>query len=212
MTGDFAHRVVLIFNSTILILSSAMKSSLALIMALPNESKGLFEQAQIDVHYSGIGKVNAAFKAFEVIQATGCKTLLNLGSAGSSHFDRHALVEVTSFVQRDMDVSPLGFAVGVTPMDHDHPAAIDLEPYFAHLPKGVCGTGDSFETGQPKVPCHLVDMEGYAMAKVCKKLGVRLISVKYITDGADDVAHLDWEENLMLGAQKLLSLYQSIAA
>ena len=53
-------------------------------------------------------------------------------------------------------------------------------------------------------------MEGYAMAKVCKKLGVRLISIKYITDGADDSAHLDWEENLMLGAKKLLSLYQSI--
>lgn len=43
-------------------------SDVALIMALPNESKGLFEQAGIEVHYSGIGKVNAAYKAFEVIQ------------------------------------------------------------------------------------------------------------------------------------------------
>ena len=68
-------------------------SDLALIMALPNESKGLFEQAGIQVHYSGIGKVNAAFKAFEVIQKTGCKTLLNLGSAGSSQFDAHALLK-----------------------------------------------------------------------------------------------------------------------
>ena len=185
-----------------------MKSSLALIMALPNESKGLFEQAQIDVHYSGIGKVNAAFKAFEVIQATGCKTLLNLGSAGSSHFDRHALVEVTSFVQRDMDVSPLGFPVGTTPMDDEHPAEIDLERYFHELPYAVCGTGDSFETGLPKVQCQVVDMEGYALAKVCKKLGVRLISVKYITDGADDSAHLDWQDNLKVGAEKLLQLYQ----
>lgn len=185
-------------------------SDLALIMALPNESKGLFEQAGIQVHYSGIGKVNAAFKAFEVIQKTGCKTLLNLGSAGSSQFDKHALVEVTTFVQRDMDVSPLGFKVGVTPMDDDHPAEIHLESYFQHLEKGTCGTGDSFETGAPKVPCHLVDMEGYAIAKVCKKLGVRLISVKYITDGADDTAHLDWEDNLLLGAQKLLKLYQTI--
>jgi len=185
-------------------------SDLALIMALPNESKGLFEQAGIQVHYSGIGKVNAAFKAFEVIQKTGCKTLLNLGSAGSSQFDAHALVEVTTFVQRDMDVSPLGFAVGVTPMDDDHPAEIHLESYFPHLEKGICGTGDSFETGTPKVPCHLVDMEGYAIAKVCKKLGVRLISVKYITDGANDTAHLDWEENLLLGAQKLLKLYQTV--
>lgn len=185
-------------------------SDLALIMALASESKGLFEAENIAVHYSGIGKVNAAFKAFEVIQKTGCTTLLNLGTAGSSHFDAHSLVEVTTFVQRDMDVSPLGFEVGVTPMDQEFPAAINLEPYFQHLPKGICGTGDSFETGEPKVPCQLVDMEGYALAKVCKKLGVRLISVKYITDGANDTAHLDWEENLLLGAQKLLALYQSV--
>lgn len=187
-----------------------MKHDLALMMALPNESKGLFEQKDIAVHYSGIGKVNAAFKAFDVIHKTGCKTLLNLGTAGSSFFNAHDLVEVTQFVQRDMDVSPLGFAVGVTPMDEEYPSAIDLEPYFTHLPRGICGTGDSFETGKPKVDCNLVDMEGYAIAKVCKKLGVRFISVKYITDGANDTAHLDWEENLLLGAQKLLVLYQSL--
>lgn len=186
-----------------------MKSDLALIMALPSESKGLFEQAGIEVHYSGIGKVNAAFKAFEVVQKTGCKTLLNLGSAGSSCFDRHSLVEVKTFVQRDMDVSPLGFPVGVTPMDEYHPADIHLQPFFRSLPQGICGTGDSFETAAPKVACDLVDMEGYALAKVCHRLGVRLLSVKYITDGADDTAHMDWEENLLLGAQKLLSLYQS---
>ncbi len=187
-----------------------MSQEFALMMALPNESKGLFEQAGIEVHYSGIGKVNAAFKAFEVIQKTGCKVLLNLGTAGSSHFDAHALVEVTQFVQRDMDVSPLGFAVGVTPMDDDHPAEIRLDRYFQHLPAGICGTGDSFEIGQPKVPCNLVDMEGYAIAKVCRKLGVRLVSVKYITDGANETAHLDWEENLLLGARKLLELYQMV--
>ncbi len=187
-----------------------VSQQIALIMALPNESKGLFEAAGIDVHYSGIGKVNAAFKAFEVIQKTGCSTLLNLGTAGSSHFDAHALVEVAEFVQRDMDVSPLGFDVGVTPMDQDHPAAIIPETMFAQLPKGICGTGDSFETGLPKVPCNLVDMEGYAIAKVCKKLGVRFVSVKYITDGANDTAHLDWEENLLLGAKKLLELYQTV--
>ena len=187
-----------------------MSSSIALLMALPNESKRLFEAEGIEVHYSGIGKVNAAFKAFEVIQKTGCKTLLNLGSAGSSYFDAHALIEVEQFVQRDMDVSPLDFDIGVTPMDQDYPAAITLAPYFSHLTKGICGTGDSFETGQPKVPCNLVDMEGYAIAKVCKKLGVRCISVKYITDGANDTAHLDWEENLLLGAQKLLSVYKSM--
>ena len=95
-------------------------------------------------------------------------------------------------------------------MDADSPAEIGLEKYFPHLAQGVCGTGDSFETGIPKVACQLVDMEGYALAKVCQKLGVRLISVKYISDGANDTAHLDWEDNLLLGAQKLLKLYESI--
>ncbi|RKG33125.1 5'-nucleosidase [Acinetobacter guerrae] len=180
----------------------------ALIMAIPDESKGLFEQAGIHVHYSGIGKINAAFTAFEVIQNTGCDVLLNLGSAGSSIFDAHALVEVSQVVQRDMDVSPLGFAIGTTPLDQDFPAAITLEPFFSELPHGVCGTGDSFETATPKLACDLVDMEAYAIAKVCKKLDVRCISVKYISDGANDTAHLDWEANLRLGAQKLLALYQ----
>ena len=187
-----------------------MKNEIALVMALESESKGLFEQAGIQVHYSGIGKVNAAFTAFDVIQKTGCKTILNLGSAGSSFFNAHELVEVKTFVQRDMDVSPLGFEVGVTPMDSDFPSAIHLESYFKDLSQGICGTGDSFETGLPKVSCNLVDMEGYALAKVCKKLDVRLISIRYISDGANDSAHLDWEENLLLGAKKLLKLYQSI--
>ncbi|WP_221175232.1 ATP-binding protein, partial [Staphylococcus aureus] len=43
----------------------------------------------------------------------------------------------------------------LTPMDQHFPGAIELEPFFDHLPKGICGTGDSFETGQPKVPCQL---------------------------------------------------------
>lgn len=185
-------------------------NNMALLMALPSESQGLFEAEGIQVHYSGIGKVNAAFAAYDVIQKTGCQTLLNLGTAGSSFFNAHELVEVSQFVQRDMDVSPLGFELGVTPMDEHYPAHIELVPYFQHLTQGICGTGDNFEVGPPKLACQMVDMEGYALAKVCKKLGVRLISVKYITDGANDTAHLDWQDNLLLGAQKLLSLYKSI--
>ena len=56
-------------------------------------------------------------------------------------------------------------------MDEEIPGCIELVSYFDQLPKGICGTGDSFETGLPKVSCDLVDMEGYALAKVCKKLG-----------------------------------------
>lgn len=184
-------------------------NDILLIMALPGESKGLFEGQNIAVHYSGIGKVNAAFTATNLINKYSPKIVINLGTAGSSKFDTHELVEVSSFVQRDMDISPLGFKVGETPFD-EIPGGIKLETCFKDLPSGVCGTGDSFETGAPKVECDLVDMEGYAIAKVCKKMQVRFISVKYISDGANDKSHLDWEENLLEGAKKLLGIYQRL--
>lgn len=176
-------------------------------MALPGESQGLFEKENFPVVYTGIGKVNAALTAMDVIHRNQCKTIINLGTAGSSKFKSHDLVEVATFVQRDMDISPLGFKIGETPFD-PLPGAIELIPYFPELPKGVCGTGDSFETGVSKVPCDLVDMEGYALAKVCRKMGVQLISLKYITDGADHNAHNDWEANLISGAHRLLEYYK----
>ncbi|MEK2644457.1 5'-methylthioadenosine/S-adenosylhomocysteine nucleosidase [Bdellovibrio sp. BCCA] len=184
-------------------------NDVALVMALPGESQGLFEKENIPVIYTGIGKVNASLTAMDVIHKTKCKVMINLGTAGSSKFKTHDLVEVSTFVQRDMDISPLGFKVGETPFD-PLPSGIELIPYFPELPKGICGTGDSFETGAPKVPCELVDMEGYALAKVCRKMGVQLISLKYITDGADHNAHNDWEANLVHGSKKLFEYYRKM--
>ncbi|WP_407652952.1 5'-methylthioadenosine/S-adenosylhomocysteine nucleosidase family protein [Bdellovibrio svalbardensis] len=183
----------------------------ALLMALPNESQGLFEKENISVHYTGIGKVNAALTAMDVIHKTRCKVIINLGTAGSGKFNTHDLIEVSSFVQRDMDITPLGFKIGETPFD-PIPGVIDLIPYFPELPHGVCSTGDNFETGTSKLPADLVDMEGYAIAKVCRKMGVQMISLKYITDGANHNAHNDWAANLIPGSQRLLEYFKKMVA
>lgn len=183
-----------------------MSSISHLLLALPMESQGLFEAAGITVSYSGIGKINAAAKAAELIHRHGATFILNLGTAGSDRFPTHTLVECSAVVQRDMDISPLGFPVGETPMDPIG-GRIDLEELFPDLPKGVCGTGDIFETGAPRVPCDLVDMEAYAIAKVCRQNGVGFAALKYITDGCDHNAHNDWQANLVLGAQVLLDAF-----
>ena len=183
----------------------------ALIMALPMESQGLFEKESIVVHYCGIGKVNAAFAATDVIHKTKCKVLINLGTAGSGTFKTHDLVECKSFVQRDMDISPLGFKVGETPMD-EVPGEISFQTYFPELSQGICGPGDSFETGRPKVECDLVDMEAYSIAKVCRKMNIEFVALKYITDGADHNAHNDWAANLVPGAAKLLEYYRKLVS
>ena len=171
------------------------------------ESQGLFEAAGIPLSYCGIGKVNAASKAAELIHRHGATFILNLGTAGSERFPTHSLVECSALVQRDMDISPLGFPVGETPMDPIG-GRIELEELFPDLPKGVCGTGDIFETAAPRVPCDLVDMEAYAIAKVCRQNDVGFASVKYITDGCDHNAHNDWQANLVPGAKALLDIYR----
>ncbi len=182
---------------------------LQIIVALPVETQGLFDDKNIPVHYCGIGKINAAFKTAEVILKTGCKHILNLGTAGSHKFPTHSLIECASFIQRDMDLSPLGFALGETPMDEIQ-GKIEV-PTYLNLKQGICGTGDRFEVGPPKLECDLVDMEAYAIAKVCKRLGVGLTSVKYITDGSDDQAHKDWFENLKPASKKLLETFENLS-
>lgn len=184
------------------------QSEIALIVALPSETQGLFED--IPVHYCGIGKVNAAMKATEVILKYGCRHIINLGTAGSNTFPTHSTIECRAFLQRDMDLSPLGFPKGETPMDEIKGLLIEVPTHLANLPKGVCGTGDNFEVGPSKLPCELVDMESYAIAKVCRKLNVGFTAVKYITDGADHNAHNDWFENLKPGSRKLLEVYNQL--
>lgn len=182
------------------------KDEVVLVMALPSESQKLFEQAGVEVFYSGIGKVNAAITATELIHRKKPKILINLGTAGSQKFVTHTLVECSGFVQRDMDLSPLGFPHGETPMDRI-PGLIKANRLVGGKPSGICGTGDSFEVGPSKVPCDLVDMEAYAIAKVCKKFDIEFVSFKYISDGSDHNAHNDWVANLTPASIKLFEIY-----
>lgn len=182
---------------------------IGIIMALPTESQGHFEKNKITLHYCGIGKVNAAHKTMEMILTHKYKAILNLGTAGSHKFSTHSLVECTAFVQRDMDLSPLGMKRGETPMD-EIPGKIKTERISQIPHHGICGTGDTFEVGPPKVECDLVDMEAYAIAKICKKMQIPFYAFKYITDGSDHSAHNDWYENLKPASKALFDLYMQL--
>lgn len=187
---------------------------LLVVMALPIESQGLFEREQIPVLFSGLGKVNAALslaRALAAERAAGrpLPRVINFGTAGSRHFMTGTLVGCHRFVQRDMDVSALGFPVGHTPFEH-LPALLEFAPMFPQLPAGLCGSGDSFETGAARLHCEVIDMEAYALAKVCRIEGAVFGCAKYITDGADHAAASDWQSNLPRAAERFLALYHSL--
>jgi nucleoside phosphorylase len=86
-----------------------------------------------------------------------------------------------------------------------------FEPAFAQLPQGVCGTGDSCDTGTHAPHCDVLDMEAYALAKVCLHEGVDFACAKYISDGADHSSATDWSAALPAAAAAFASLYRQLA-
>ena len=157
----------------------------ALIIALPQEAEGI---KGYSIYLSGCGKVNATIATMKAIH-DGHNLIINYGSAGSAS-DVTGLVEVTGYVDRDMDAIALGCELGQTP----------FEDGVLIGKKGVvCGSGDNFATSKPKIQCDIVDMEAYAIAKTCFKEKINFKCFKYISDSADANSANDWEENVHKG-------------
>jgi adenosylhomocysteine nucleosidase len=193
---------------------SHTSASLLIVMALPLESQGVFERAGIDVLFTGVGKVNAAHALTRRLTEYRCAGLtlprvVNFGTAGSQRHPTGRLIECTAFIQRDMDVTGLGVPLGTTPFD-ELPARLEVEPLFPQLPKGVCGSGDSFVMSACADECDVLDMEAYALAKVCRLEGCVFNAAKYITDGADHTAANDWQSNLKHAAEAFFALYAQL--
>ncbi len=140
---------------------------------------------------TGIGKVNAAYRLTKAIADKKPKLIVNLGSAGSTHFAKGDVVCCTAFVQRDMDVQGLGYQKYETPLS-GLPSVLEYGLAMDGLHTATCGTGDNFEMGHSCTDYNVVDMEAYALAMVAMSEGIPFLCLKYISDGADDNAAEDW--------------------
>lgn len=189
-----------------------MKNTL-FVMALKQEAMGLLDALGADVLYTGIGKVNAAsalMRELTIRRYEGClpAQVINLGTAGSRCFRTGDLIACHQFIQRDMDVTPLGFVPGETPYETT-PVILETPVLFPDLISGICGSGDSFVTGDLTMDCQVLDMEAYALAKVCRAEDVPFAAVKYITDGADADAAEHWPERLRHAAEAFAEFVRS---
>src|SRR5262245_38393537 len=185
-----------------------------IVMALPLESQGVFESAGVPVLYTGIGKVNAAHaltrRLCEYRHAQQpLPRVVNFVTAGSRRYPTGQVVECRGFLQRDMDVTGLGVPAGVTPFE-DVPAELEFPGVFPDMPQALCGSGDSFVMNDVAPRCDVVDMEAYALAKVCWLEGAPFVCVKYVTDRADSAAGTDWHGNLHRAAEEFLRLYRRL--
>ncbi len=190
------------------------KFNVLIVSALEIETQGKLKHLPVhDVVYTGVGKVNATYTLTRrlswesSINQKSRKTLvINYGTAGSRKIKKGQLVDCTKFIQRDMDVTGLGFMRGETPFEEESvsspPMTIKSTSEFNPIGrKALCGSGDNFVEDKSNYYGEVVDMEAYALAKVCYLFDIPFISFKYITDGADEQAHEDWEKNLADGIE-----------
>jgi len=149
----------------------------------------------------GVGKVNAAINTANSILVTKPEKVINFGTAGSLNPEYgKGLYKIGSVVQRDFDARPLSPAMGIVPFDST-PLTLRLQDTGP-----ILSTGDNFVTSKPEVHSDLVDMEGWAIAKVCRNLEVPLEMYKYVTDNANEDAANDWLSQMRMGAKEFLNV------
>ncbi len=172
-----------------------------LFVALPSELPKEVVPNGIEVHYTGVGKVNAAIKATETLKDLDPTNtiVINYGSAGGHSVMVGNLFKCKTFVQNDMDARPFAEKT-VTPYDElvwTNANLVNGTIDFNGLGYNICYTQDHFQT----IPSVICDMESYSIAKVCKIYGFDFTSYKYISDSGN---HNDWTENHNKGIELFL--------
>jgi adenosylhomocysteine nucleosidase len=141
----------------------------------------------LPVVVTGLGKTAAAVATTRALlesDRTGL-TVVNVGTAGALRPGVAGLHEVGTVINHDMNADAVR-ALGYDPQDELVVGTSDV----------VLASGDVFVT-DPVVRdalaarAHLVDMEGYAVAFACARLGVPVRLIKHVSDAADESA-LEW--------------------
>lgn len=191
-----------------MIINKKEYKNVLLVFALESEAGKAFDD--YNILFVGIGKVSASYHLTKAILAYKPDLIINLGTAGSTKFDRGSVVNCSQFIQRDMDVRALGFQKFETPFSDD-PVVLDYGVSIEHLPKGVCGSGDQFEVEHRNPEYNVIDMEAFVLAKISASESIDFLCFKYISDGADGSAADDWTVEVKKAAVALRKVLDSLS-
>ena len=144
-------------------------------------------------NHTGVGKINATYNSLKLISTHKPRLVINYGTAGAINNSLKGIIECTKFYQRDMDVRGFNFELGETPFDKIKEIITSESGYS-------CGSGDSFVNKKIDMNVDVVDMEAYAIAKVCKLENIEFKCFKYISDNANKNADNDWKRNLKIAS------------
>lgn len=155
----------------------------------------------------GIGKVNAAAATAYLIADKKADIILNAGLSGAvSGLKREDMVAGESYIECDFDLTAIGYKPGEKCDGQKSLLKADekLLSYALEsqgIKKAPCGTGDIFLSDPVKkeffketFSIQSFDMETGAIASVCDKAGIPMLSLRKISDDADDSSVEDYRE------------------
>ena len=152
----------------------------------------------ITAYAGGVGKVNAAMGAQLFIDRYHPDWIINAGVAGSFlDLPIGTIVLADSFVQHDVDTSPMGDPIGLVstvnridfPTSEVERTSEILEKLGVPFRTGKVATGEVFMTKGDRADWvaktfspALCEMEGGAIAQVCLRNGVKFTALKSVSD------------------------------
>ena len=170
------------------------------VYAIPEE-KIEINIPNVEVIYveTGMGKVNAAMKTMRAICEYHPDMVINYGSAGTLNHNIGDIIVCNRFIDRDLQKVTVNGVVSEIVFGTDEARHVLTEQRLNERAKvlwGTCNTGDSFITSGADIEGDVIDMESYAMADVCREMGIPFVSVKYVTDVVGQNSVESWLEKL----------------
>lgn len=167
----------------------------------------------------GIGKVNAASATAYLAADAGAGVIMNIGLSGAlSRFHKNDLVAGTSFVECDFDLTVTGKKPGEKPQSvwvyKPDPELLKIALSVPGIQTADFGCGDLFLSDPVKAKFYRdnfgveeFDMETAAIASVCHDRGLPFLSIRQISDNADDAAA---ESYIEVNDKKSVSLTKTL--
>ena len=157
----------------------------------------------------GIGKVNAAMGAALALNTGNFDGVINTGWSGAvSGVFKGDIIVSDSCVECDFDLTPIGRLPGQKPGQDEYVYKCDNALYYAAtsvegFKHGNLGTGDFFLTNKELglkykeiFNISAFDMESGALGAACYLLDVPFVSIRKISDNADDVGVDDYTNSV----------------
>ncbi|MCV2526007.1 MAG: 5'-methylthioadenosine/adenosylhomocysteine nucleosidase [Candidatus Lightella neohaematopini] len=160
---------------------------------------------------TGVGKVSASLGTTILINYFSPNLVINIGLAGSlvPYIKKYNLVISQSTCYYDVNVTAFGYKIGQIPK---HPLMFNSPKNILSIAKlsskkekniffGLIVSGDSFINDinilnniRSKFPKALVvDMESTAIAQVCYRFSIPCISIKQVSDYANNKANIEFK-------------------